>query len=52
MVNYVLVCYHLVSNGEQQDEDSVGGCKRAEALRGLCDMNPQHALNVRALCVS
>ena len=39
-------------NGEQQDEESVGGQRRAEALRGLCELNPQHALNVRSLCVS
>ena len=47
-----LVVSHLVINGEKQDEESVGGQKRVEALRQLLKMNPSEALTVRSLCVS
>lgn len=46
------MCVHLVSNGEKQDEDALGGQRRAAMLKDLCRMNPTHALTVRALCVS
>ena len=45
------VVSHLVINGEKQDEESVGGQKRVEALRQLLKMNPSEALTVRTLCV-
>lgn len=46
------VCRGLIKNGERQDEESVGGRRRTEALRQLCQMNPSQALNVRAMAVS
>ncbi|XP_075875995.1 integrator complex subunit 2 [Nelusetta ayraudi] len=45
------VCRGLIKNGERQDEESVGGRRRTEALRQLCQMNPSQALNVRAMAV-
>ena len=48
----LLVCTSLISNGEQQDEETVGGQRRSEALRMLCEMCPSQALTIRALCVS
>ncbi|KAK2149074.1 hypothetical protein LSH36_469g02035 [Paralvinella palmiformis] len=45
------VCTSLISNGEQQDEETVGGQRRSEALRMLCEMCPSQALTIRALCV-
>ncbi|XP_068186995.1 integrator complex subunit 2 [Antennarius striatus] len=45
------VCRGLIKNGERQDEESVGGRRRTEALRQLCQMNPSQALNVRAMVV-
>ncbi|XP_042238875.1 integrator complex subunit 2-like isoform X1 [Homarus americanus] len=41
----------LVMTGDKQDEDSQGGLLRLQAVRTLCQMNPNQALNVRALCV-
>jgi len=49
---FLLVCTSLISNGEQQDEETVGGQRRPEALRMLCEMCPSQALTIRALCVS
>lgn len=46
------VCRGLIKNGERQDEESVGGRRRTEALRQLCQMNPSQALNIRAMVVS
>lgn len=46
------VCRGLIKNGERQDEESVGGRRRTEALRRLCQMNPSQALNIRAMVVS
>lgn len=46
------VCRGLIKNGERQDEESVGGRRRTEALRQLCQMNPSQALNIRAMAVS
>lgn len=46
------VCRGLIKNGERQDEESVGGRRRTEALRQLCHMNPSQALNIRAMVVS
>ncbi|KAM8899406.1 integrator complex subunit 2 isoform 1-T1 [Spinachia spinachia] len=43
------VCRGLIKNGERQDEESVGGRRRTEALRQLCQMNPSQALNIRAM---
>ncbi|KAG9263236.1 integrator complex subunit 2 [Astyanax mexicanus] len=43
------VCRSLIKNGERQDEESVGGRRRTEALRQLCQMNPSQALNIRAM---
>ncbi|XP_037543533.1 integrator complex subunit 2 [Nematolebias whitei] len=45
------VCKGLIKNGERQDEESVGGRRRTEALRQLCQMNPSQALNIRAMVV-
>uniref|UniRef100_H3D254 Integrator complex subunit 2 n=1 Tax=Tetraodon nigroviridis TaxID=99883 RepID=H3D254_TETNG len=45
------VCRGLIKNGERQDEESVGGRRRTEALRRLCQMNPSQALNIRAMVV-
>ncbi|XP_061754185.1 integrator complex subunit 2 [Nerophis ophidion] len=45
------VCRCLIKNGERQDEESVGGRRRTEALRQLCQMNPSQALNIRAMVV-
>ncbi|XP_051972929.1 integrator complex subunit 2-like [Xyrauchen texanus] len=45
------VCRSLIKNGERQDEESVGGRRRTEALRQLCQMNPSQALNIRAMAV-
>ncbi|XP_069471190.1 integrator complex subunit 2 isoform X1 [Ambystoma mexicanum] len=45
------VCRGLIKNGERQDEESVGGRKRTEALRQLCKMNPSQALKVRGMVV-
>ncbi|XP_066507111.1 integrator complex subunit 2 isoform X2 [Hoplias malabaricus] len=45
------VCRSLIKNGERQDEESVGGRRRTEALRQLCQMNPSQALNIRAMVV-
>lgn len=47
-----LVCRGLIKNGERQDEESVGGRRRTEALRHLCKMNPSQALRVRGMVVS
>lgn len=49
---FLVVCRGLIKNGERQDEESVGGRRRTEALRQLCQMNPSQALNVRAMVVS
>uniref|UniRef100_A0A8C7TX64 Integrator complex subunit 2 n=1 Tax=Oncorhynchus mykiss TaxID=8022 RepID=A0A8C7TX64_ONCMY len=45
------VCRGLIKNGERQDEESMGGRRRTEALRQLCQMNPSQALNIRAMVV-
>lgn len=45
------VCKHLLSQGEKQDEDSLGGQRRMEMLQMLCAMNPTETLTVRSLCV-
>uniref|UniRef100_A0A131XRZ2 Putative integrator complex subunit 2 n=3 Tax=Ixodes ricinus TaxID=34613 RepID=A0A131XRZ2_IXORI len=45
------VCLALISNGDRQDEDTVGGCIRMQALHLLCQMNPAQALIVRAKAV-
>ncbi|XP_063048412.1 integrator complex subunit 2-like, partial [Engraulis encrasicolus] len=45
------VCRGLIKSGERQDEESVGGRRRTEALRQLCQMNPTQALNIRAMVV-
>ena len=47
----VEVCSSLVAAGERQDEDSVGGQRRSEALMMLTEMCPSHALTIRSLCV-
>lgn len=51
-VHAFTVCRGLIKNGERQDEESVGGRRRTEALRQLCQMNPSQALNIRAMVVS
>ncbi|XP_053563317.1 integrator complex subunit 2 [Bombina bombina] len=45
------VCRSLIKNGERQDEESIGGRRRTEALRQLCRMNPSQALRVRGMVV-
>ncbi|TRY97168.1 hypothetical protein DNTS_020330, partial [Danionella cerebrum] len=45
------VCRGLIKNGERQDEESMGGRRRTEALRQLCQMNPSQALNIRAMVI-
>ena len=52
MLAFLAVCRGLIKNGERQDEESVGGRRRTEALRQLCQMNPSQALNIRAMVVS
>uniref|UniRef100_A0A8C7A9V5 Integrator complex subunit 2 n=1 Tax=Neovison vison TaxID=452646 RepID=A0A8C7A9V5_NEOVI len=43
------VCRGLIKNGERQDEESLGGRRRTDALRFLCKMNPSQALKVRGM---
>jgi len=50
-VSDVAVCSSLVAASERQDEDSVGGQRRSEALLMLTEMCPSHALTIRSLCV-
>lgn len=50
-VSNLLVCRGLIKSGERQDEESVGGRHRTEALRQLCQMNPSQAFNIRAMVV-
>ncbi|XP_074869941.1 integrator complex subunit 2 isoform X2 [Carettochelys insculpta] len=45
------VCRGLIKNGERQDEESLGGRRRTEALRHLCKMNPSQALRIRGMVV-
>lgn len=45
------VCRGLIKNGERQDEESLGGRRRTDALRFLCRMNPSQALKVRGMVV-
>ncbi|KAK7829920.1 hypothetical protein U0070_003375 [Myodes glareolus] len=45
------VCRGLIKNGERQDEESLGGRRRTDALRFLCRMNPSQALKVRGVVV-
>lgn len=45
------VCLALISNGDKQDEDTMGGCVRMHALHLLCRMNPAQSLVVRAKAV-
>ncbi|XP_004707428.1 integrator complex subunit 2 [Echinops telfairi] len=45
------VCRGLIKNGERQDEESLGGRRRTDALRFLCKMNPAQALKVRGMVV-
>ena len=47
----VEVCSSMVAAGERQDEDSVGGQRRSEALLMLSEMCPSNALTIRSLCV-
>lgn len=47
----IIVCRGLIKNGERQDEESLGGRRRTEALRFLCRMNPSQALKVRGVVV-
>jgi len=47
----VAVCSSLVAAGERQDEDSVGGHRRSQALMMLTEMCPSQALTIRSLCV-
>ena len=47
----MLVCTSLVSNGEKQDEEELGGRRRMAALCMLCEMNPSQRLAIRTLCV-
>uniref|UniRef100_A0A2C9M9J7 Uncharacterized protein n=1 Tax=Biomphalaria glabrata TaxID=6526 RepID=A0A2C9M9J7_BIOGL len=44
------VCRSLISRGEKQEEDSLGGLRRLELLRMLCLVNPKAALLVRNFC--
>ncbi|XP_064619971.1 integrator complex subunit 2-like [Lineus longissimus] len=50
--SFLEVCTSLVMNGEKQEEESLGGRKRSDALQMLCEMNPAQILHVRAICVS
>uniref|UniRef100_A0A8C8RNP9 Integrator complex subunit 2 n=1 Tax=Pelusios castaneus TaxID=367368 RepID=A0A8C8RNP9_9SAUR len=45
------VCRGLIKNGERQDEESLGGRRRTEALRHLCKMNLSQALRIRGMVV-
>ncbi|KXJ29444.1 Integrator complex subunit 2 [Exaiptasia diaphana] len=42
------VCSALLSNGEVQDDNSLGGMVRTQALRQLCSMNPSYAMVMQA----
>lgn len=48
---YKEVCNSLVSNGDRQDEETVGGRRRLKVLMALARMNPKEIYNIRALCV-
>lgn len=48
----VPVCNSLISNGDRQDEETVGGRIRLKVLMALARMNPKEIYNIRALCVS
>ena len=41
----------MLSNGEIQDESSLGGIVRTQALRQLCSMNRDYALVLRSEAV-
>lgn len=43
-----VVCSALLSNGEIQDDNSLGGMMRTQALRQLCSMNPSYAVVMQA----
>ncbi|XP_067132285.1 integrator complex subunit 2 isoform X1 [Centruroides vittatus] len=45
------VCFGLISNGEKQDEETVGGRIRMQTLHMLCQMNMSQALTIRAKTV-
>ncbi|XP_005110013.1 integrator complex subunit 2 [Aplysia californica] len=49
--SFLEVCNSLVSRGEKQEEESIGGHRRMELLLMLCRMNPTAALTVRNFCV-
>ena len=51
MLYFSLVCLSLLSSGEIQDESSLGGIVRTQALRQLCAMNPHYALVLRSEAV-
>ncbi|XP_062598976.1 integrator complex subunit 2-like [Saccostrea cucullata] len=48
---YKEVCTSLVTNGDRQDEETVGGQRRMAVLLALARMNPKEMYNIRALCV-
>ncbi|KAK6190857.1 hypothetical protein SNE40_002632 [Patella caerulea] len=45
------VCVSLISHGERQDEETIGGRRRLHMLQMMAAMNPQETLNIRTLCV-
>lgn len=45
------VCTALITNGEKQDDDSITGKTRMQALRTLCQMNVFEVLSVRGKAV-
>ncbi|KAI1291959.1 Integrator complex subunit 2 [Halotydeus destructor] len=45
------VCSSLIYNGDKQDEENFVGRNRMNALRVLCQMNPQSALMIRTIAV-
>ncbi|KAK3730826.1 hypothetical protein QZH41_009941 [Actinostola sp. cb2023] len=42
------LCSALLANGEVQDDNSLGGMMRTQALRQLCTMNPSYAVVMQA----
>ncbi|CAH1791964.1 unnamed protein product [Owenia fusiformis] len=49
--SFLEVCTALVKNGEKQDEGLIGGRRRSQMLKMLCEMCPGQAMTIRSLCV-
>ncbi|GIY57043.1 integrator complex subunit 2 [Caerostris extrusa] len=49
--SFVALCTTLITNGDKQEEDSISGKIRIQALRTLCQMNMAEILSVRGKAV-